>query len=96
MSRKNETITSEEDAQVDTQADTQAEPAADPDPALQVGPEAQGIHKPGERPSSGQKGGTRVPAAGYISAGVKSDVEIYGSTIDPATGKRVTAADLDI
>jgi len=71
-----------------------AEPEKVPDPALQVGPEAESVPKAFPFPGDTQSGGSRHPAPGYISAGVKSDAETYGSTIDPATGKRVTREDL--
>jgi len=102
MTRQNTKITSEEDAKVDAQAD--ADPDRDPreDDLIETGPAPKAAPgtalTAGTEPQPGTIGGTVRPAGvrdGFVSAGIASDVELYGSTIDPATGLRITKADLD-
>ena len=45
-------------------------------------------------PGDTQSGGTRNPAPDFISSNVAEQAKMYGSTIDPATGRTVTLEDL--
>jgi len=55
--------------------------------------DAAAVPKAFPYPGDTQSQGTRHPKAGFISAGVAADLEMYGSAVDPATGKRYTRDD---
>jgi hypothetical protein len=90
MVRKNDTVTSEEDSHVE--ADSPVEPERNPSGTLTTSPDPI----PGAFPFPGdtQSGGTRNPAPDFISSNVAEQAKMYGSTIDPATGRTVTLEDL--
>lgn len=53
--------------------------------------------KPAPTPSAAVPNPKPAPvavAAPYFTAGTVNDVKLYGSAVDPFTGKTVTAADL--
>lgn len=96
--RKNDEITSEENAHIepDSQADLQPETDQPADEQLRnLTAESRDVPKAFPFPGDTQSQGTRNPAPQFVSAGVANDVEIYGSAIDPATGNRITREDLE-
>ena len=57
--------------------------------------ESEALPKAYPYPGDTQSQGTRHPEPGFISAAVAADLEMYGSAVDPATGRRFTSADLE-
>jgi hypothetical protein len=53
----------------------------------------QAIDQPA--PKEGEPSGYHPPVPPFMSQGVKNDLEQYGETTDPSTGRRLTRADLD-
>ena len=94
MVRQNDKITSEEEAQVDTQADITPETDRPEDERIrQLRDDAQELPKAFPFPGDTQTQGSRHPAPNFLSSAVANELEMYGSTIDPATGARVTRDD---
>jgi len=92
MVRKNDTVTSEADASAPEPEITSGTPAPEQEGFLL--PRAE-VREAFPFPGDTQSGGSRNPAPGYLSSSVVAELEMYGSTVDPATGQRLTREDLD-